>query len=124
MVLDPQSAGVLSALVERVEDLTADIKELKSIQTTVATNTEKIRKLEKDNSGHHEGIQQANTFAATTKGGIKVLYAVILIFAGFISGISTTAVVLFFQDSKSLSALTSQVQDLRSDVNLLLGARK
>lgn len=124
MPLDAQNPNILPILVERVEELIKAVAKWEGIAMTVNTNTVKITELEKDNSGHHKAIQESSTFAATAKGGIKVLYAVILIFAGFISGIGATAVIMFFQDSKAISSLTTEVQDLRADVNLLQGVRK
>lgn len=124
MALDSQNPAIMALLVERVEELTKKVDALNSLALLVNTHDSRIQQLTKDNSDNHKGIRELAAYTSQTKGGNKVLYAVIMIFSGIMTGIGGTAIALFFKDSNTISALSQQVDDLKSDVNLLLGARK
>lgn len=114
----------MALLVERVEELTKKLEPLGVLALLVNTHDGKIAELQKDSSGDHKSIERLVEYMAHHTGSNRVLYAVIMIFAGFMSGIGGTALSLFFQDSKAITGLTQQVTDLRTDVNIIMGGKR
>lgn len=49
-----------SVILERLDRLREDLRELKPIMAIVTTHQEKLSKLEKDNSGHHQAFDTIN----------------------------------------------------------------
>ena len=124
MALNPQDPAAMALLIERVEELSKKIDAVNTIALAVNTHTVQIKELEKDNSGHHKAVKESREFAATSKGGIKVLYAVIVIFTGMMGTGTGVAIGLFFKDSQAISRLDATVQDIITDVNALMGEHK
>lgn len=124
MSLDSENPAILALLVERIEQLTGVVESLKPLILAVNTNTIKIAELEKDNSTNHKGVQAATNFVQTTRGGIKVLYAAMLIFTGIMGTGTGVAIGLFFKDSQMLATISERVDNLRTDMNYMLGAKK
>lgn len=124
MSLDSENPAILALLVERIEQLTGVVESLKPLILAVNTNTIKIAELEKDNSTNHKGITAATSFVQSTKGGIKVLYAAMVIFTGIMGTSTGVAIGLFFKDSQALATISERVDGIRNDMNYLLGARK
>lgn len=124
MALNAQDPAALALLIERVEDLGKKMDGFNALALMVNTHAVHIEEMKKDSSGNHKAVESVKDFAATTRGGIKVLYAVMLIFTGLMGTGTGVAIGLFFKDSQNISRLDATVQDLRNDVNMLLGERK
>ena len=124
MALDAENPAILALLVERIELMTGVVESLKPLILAVNTNTIKIAALEKDNSANHKAIQATTTFVHTARGGIKVLYAAMVIFTGLMGTGTGVAIGLFFKDSQTLTALSERVDSLKNDMNYLLGVKK
>lgn len=124
MAINAQDPSALALLIQAVEDLSKKIDGVNTLALSVNTHQNQIETMKKDASENHRAVREVQQFASTTRGGIKVLYAVILIFTGLMGTGTGVAIGLFFKDSQSIARLDATVQDLRSDVNQLIGARK
>ena len=85
-----------SVILEKLENIRGSIQKLEPLMNIVTTHQEKIARLEKDNSGHHEAldrlnpkIQKLSEAEAARNASNKTLFWAIGIFAGanFLSNI-------------------------------------
>ena len=131
MQLDPKDPAILALLVQRVEELTAEVKQLGDVKGQVRENTLKIKELEKDNSGHHRAVVDHAAFYNNVRGGMKVMFVVIGIAQAIflvIGGAMFTAYVRGevgrgVDDQKFLQ-LNQRIDDLRQEMENNQGKEK
>lgn len=83
MALDSEDiATLLATLDTKMDGLSRRMSNVEGIVQDVATHAVEITALKKDNSGHHQAINELALAEASRKGSAKTLYWVMGLFAG------------------------------------------
>ena len=123
MRLDPQDPAVLPLMIQRIEELTSEVKQMNGMAFQVRENTLKIAGLEKDNSGHHRAAVDHSAFYNNIRGGMKVLFVVIGVAQAIFLAVGAAMFTAYVRgevsrgvDDQKYLELNQRIDDLRQEM--------